>query len=228
MIIKVYFEKTNKPIPFSNQKQLNGFNHNVLGQNNKYHDKFSNYSISNIRGGKPNAKKEGLMFEKEPYIQVSSKDTEFINKYLEGLIAVQNTDKANFFGLKATRFESYDHKPSKNGFDVIKTNSPIIIKDEDGKTKLTCNDANWLKRLIENSKAKLKHEGIEDDTFNIVAKNKDNLKSRMLMVGDVFNPCTSAVLTVYGKESTRYALYNMGLGNSTGSGFGSVSILQSK
>ena len=36
--------------------------HNILGNNNEYHDKFSNYSLSPVRGGKLDITRQMLCF----------------------------------------------------------------------------------------------------------------------------------------------------------------------
>ena len=56
MIINIYFTKQNNNqkeiiIPFKNQKELNSFMYRTLGDNNIYHDRFSDYSISSIQVG---------------------------------------------------------------------------------------------------------------------------------------------------------------------------------
>lgn len=221
MNVKVFFDKTNKVIPFNNQHQMNGFIHAILGQENDYHDKFSNYSISSILGGKMAENKAGLVYENEPYIIASSQDNDFINAFLFGLVNAISNKSADFFGLYPTRFETGEYRVGKT-FDVVRTNSPILLKNADNR-KITSKDDNWLDILKKQTIKKLENAGIVDDTFYIVVKKQEALKTKMVMVGDVFNPCTNAVFTVYGKEDTRKAIYALGFGNSTGSGFGSVS-----
>lgn len=223
MIIKVYFEKTEKSIPFNHQHQMNGFIYKMLGEkSNKYHDTFSCYSVSNIQGCKMKEDKSGLVFPGEPYIQIASDNTEVCNDFVCAIINTIDNKSANFFGLHPVRFETYDF-PCGKKFDIMRTISPILLK-QNGR-KITINDENWLKVLNENCRAKLANNGIEDKSFKIVIGNRDNVRSKMVYVGDVFNPCTDGVFTVYGKESTRRKLYNMGIGNSTGTGFGAVKLI---
>lgn len=223
MVIRIYFEKTNKTIPFNNQHQMNGFIYTMLGDNaGKYHDSFSGYSVSSIQGGRMSSDKSGLIFENEPYINFTSDDMNVCKDFVSAIINAIDNKSADFFGLYPVRFETYDF-PCGKKFDVVKTISPILLK-KNGR-KLTIRDDNWLEELTENCKNKLRHNGIEDNTFKIVIGNKEAVKNKMVNVGKVFNPCTEAVFTVYGKENTRRKLYNMGLGNSTGTGFGAVKII---
>ena len=63
-----------------------------------------------------------------------------------------------------------------------------------------------------------------DPTFKMEIINPHKAKSKCIWVGKVFNPCSNVRLRIYGKKKTRETLYNMGLGGSTGSGFGSVKL----
>lgn len=224
MNIKVYFEKTEKTIPFDNQHAMNGFIHRVLGESNKYHDGFSGYCISSVMGGKMSDGKSGLVFDCEPYIIVSSPDSGFVNDFLSGLVNAFSSRSADFYGLYPSRFETYENNVNKT-YDVIKTNSPILLKDREGR-KITFKDDGWLERLKEQCVKKLEHRNIKDDSFDIVIGNFGTLKTKSIIVNGVFNPCTNAILTVYGRKETRDTLYSLGLGNSTGSGFGSVSVFR--
>lgn len=226
MVITIFFEKTDKVLPFNNQHALNGVIHTILGKDNKYHDSFSHYSVSSIQGGKMSQDKKGIIFKDEPYIIVSSLETSFINNFLIGLTKQISLNSCDFYGLKLKRFETTDLVPHTE-YDVIITNSPILIKNKDG-FKLTCKNDGWLQAVKDNCIKKLFHSGIVDETFDIKVQNPENLKQKTIMVGAIFNPCTSAILTVYGKKNTRKTLYSLGIGNSTGSGFGSVSIFQNK
>lgn len=224
MVIIVYLEKTNKTIPFNNQHKMNGFVNAIIGKNNKYHDKYSDYSVSSILGGHISDDKSGLIFDEEPYIQVTSMNVEFLNMFIDNLLDEFDKKEADFFGLHPTRYNVFDYQISQRGYDVVKTNSPILLKDENGK-KITCKDANWIDVLNSHCKKKLLNNGVNDNTFEIIAKNKSALRNKMIMVGETFNPCTNAVFCVYGRKNTRNTLYNLGIGNSTGSGFGSVSVI---
>ena len=90
--------------------------------------------------------------------------------------------------------------------------------------KITHYHEKWLETLINQSKNKLNKLGIVDDTFDIKIRNFQNAKEKSIYVGNVFNPSTMISLIIYGKPNTRKTLYNLGLGNSTGSGFGCIKL----
>ena len=133
-----------------------------------------------------------------------------------------NKKEYTFFGLVFDRIEFKDFNVNKR-YDTILTISPVIVKDKHGK-KISIDNKDFLYYLKKNCIEKLKHNGIEDETFDIYFRHQEKAKQKMIMVGDVFNICSVISLYVYGKPTTRKKLYNLGLGGSTGSGFGAVKV----
>ena len=60
MRITLNFEPTMVPFNEPTQNYVNGMVHAIIGKDNSYHDKFSNYSVSFLRGGKLTP--EGLIY----------------------------------------------------------------------------------------------------------------------------------------------------------------------
>lgn len=220
MILKIYFDlpKEGVAIPINNQKELNSFIHKTLGHDNKYHDAFSNYSISWLMGGKM-IDKGSISFSTNPYLFVTSLDSEFIGTLLKGLM----DKKYDLFGMKYSHCEMNEFAVNSR-FDTILTNSPVIVKDENGR-KISVDNLEFIEYLKQNCIRKLKFCGIVDDTFDIILRHPEKAKTKKVMVGESFNICTLISCYVYGKPETRKMLYNLGLGGSTGCGFGSVKVL---
>lgn len=216
MIIKVIFTNPeNNIIPIVNQKELNSYIHKCIGVNNKYHDTFSDYSISSIQGGKLCDKDKITFQNSTPYIIITSDNLEFISNIMMG---IQNSTHS-FFNMKFERFEISDFVVN-DYCDTIITVSPILLKKNG--YKITFRNDNWLDILTEQLKSKLFHRGVVDDTLHIEIRNYHRGKEKVILVGNVFNPCSYLSLKVYGKKETRKMIYNMGFGNSTGSGFGTI------
>ena len=206
-------------VPVNNQHFLNGFIHESFGKANPYHDSFSNYSISSLQGGKLNDDKKTLNFHTEtPHFFVSG-DDEFLMFAVNAFIKTQ----ASIFGMKFDSIGSFDGFKLNKYFDDIVTISPIIVKNQD-KRKITVQDEEFLECLMLNCQKKLAHLGIDDTSFKLEIINPHKAKAKCVWVGDTFNPCSNVRLRVYGQPKTRETLYNMGLGGSTGSGFGSIKI----
>ena len=215
MIINIILTQPTSKVPVNNQHYINGYFHKLLGENNKWHDSFTDYAVSSLQGG--HLVDGYLVFNDNPFITISSENQEFINSVINGALS----SDAEVFGMKFKTLDFKDYNVNQY-YDKVYTISPILIK-KDGK-KISVRDEEFLDTLTNNCKAKLKHKGIVDDTFKLEIRNLEKAKVKKIMVGDVFNICSMVSLVVYGKKKTRSTLYNMGLGNSTGCGFGTVKI----
>lgn len=222
MIINVYFEKGCTIIPFDNQHVLNGVIYNIFGHDKHIHNSFSEYSISSIQGCRYNSEYNGLEPYFEPYIQFTSNIPDIINKFVCGVEKLIDNNIPVFYNRKLIRYNCRDFMVNPE-FDIIKTISPVLLKDK-GRS-FTYDDEGWKELLHRKTVAKLNHHGIYDDTFRFVLENDKNVKNKLIMVNGFANYCTSFVAKVYGNKKTRETIYNLGIGGSTGSGFGSVAII---
>lgn len=215
MIIKINFTQPEQIVPVANQKELNSYIHKCVGKNNKFHDAFSNYCVSSLQGGKLNIEDNTLVFNEIPHIFVTTNNEKFTESFLNGVMQ----DKHTLFGMHYKNIEMLNFNINRD-YDLIYMASPILLKRNN--IKISYKDSNYIEALRDNCIAKLKYEGIEDETFDIELHNVEKSKVKKIMVGDVFNIATIASFIVRGKRETREKLYNLGLGNSTGSGFGMV------
>lgn len=224
MRFRVNLTRPTTDVPVNNQHEMNGFIHAILGRNNSYHDSVSDYSISSLQGGRLDRETNSLKFDEDvPHIYVASQNSTFIGDFMAGIM----TADASVFGMKPDGVDiTCDFNPNNYCDDII-TISPILIRNKDDR-KITFEDPEWIERVKKNCIGKLKHRGIEDDTFDIELIKTDSSKRKCVWVGDVFNPCSSVRLKVTGRKNTRRILYNLGIGNSTGSGFGAVKIYGNK
>ena len=219
MRIRINLTYPTADVPINNQHFMNGFIFKSFGENSKLHDTFSDYNISSLQGG--TLKKDMKPFEFKngnPYFYISGSDS-FVNFAIE---AFENTN-ASVFGMKFESIGICDDFIVNSHFDNIVTISPIIVKNKNGR-KITFKDDEWLNILTENCISKLFYLNIVDPTFKLEIVNAHKAKEKCVWVGDVFNVCSNVRLRVFGKPKTRKALYNIGFGGSTGSGFGSVKI----
>lgn len=227
MILKIYFEENGMVIPFQHQDVLNGvFYKTLLKGNKEFHDNFSDYAVSSIQNC--HRVDNGLMpyAGEKPYIQVATKNEHLIVELLTSL-AVQIDSKAKlFFGRAITNYDIADFAVSPYEYDIIHTISPVLII-ENGQRYTFQNTDKWEEMMNEHCRQKLEHAGITDKTFRIVC-DKSKVKTKSILVSTAYNKCTNFVGKVYGKPKTRETLYNLGIGGSTGSGFGSVAIVTTK
>lgn len=220
MRFKVILTPPTADVPVNNQHQMNGFIYAILGKNNEYHDKFSDYAISSLQGGKLDEVNGILKFNGEPFFNVSSENERFLMDFITGA----SSRHPSVFGMKIKRLDMLCDFAVHKKYDEVITISPIIVKRKDDMKLVYGKDEEWLELLTKNCKDKLRYLGIEDPTFRIEIPNPELAKEKSIWVGDTFNPCTMIKMVVYGKEKTRRAIYNLGFGGSTGSGFGSIEI----
>lgn len=221
MYTKIILTFPTTDVPINNQKEMNSFIHRNLGDN-EFHDKFSDYAISSLQGGKLDKETMTLKFNNNPYFFVTDNNKDFYNALITGLVTKNET----IFGMKFKELAvaSYQLHPE---YDIVQTVSPILLKVKrpDGtEWKLTVRDEGYIDELKKHCIKKLRNNGITDETFDLKIRKPELAKPKKIFVGDTFNWTSRLSLYVTGRKGTREKLYNLGFGNSTGSGFGFVRI----
>jgi CRISPR-associated endoribonuclease Cas6 len=219
MRIKINLSKNEIDVPIQNQSYLNSWIHKCLGFNNKWHDAKSNYSISSLRGGKMNSDKQTLSFENGGYIVISSLDQELITSFLVG---VMNNPEFSF-GMKFVGVD-YIKENMHEGWNHFATLSPFIVKEyNEGKYRfLTLKDENFQEKLKKYLIKKLSNYNLDLKGFDVkVGDNKSN-KVKRIMIRNVTNLANQCQISVFCNKKVAETLYHIGLGQSTGSGFGAI------
>jgi len=222
MRIKISFTKNTTPVPVNTQILLNSYVHNCLGRDNIYHDKKSDYSISSLQGGTLNIEEQTLSYENGSFIVISSLDAEFINKLLIGVI----TNPKFTHGME---FNGVDHinEVFINGWNHFVTLSPFLIKDYSKKKKynfLTLKDINFktkVKTYLINKLSAINSK-LDLSDFDIDITENKNHRVRKIMVKNVINHANQCHISIHTNKKVAELLYNIGLGQSTGSGFGTI------
>lgn len=220
MRLKLEFSKPTEPISVNNQHLVNSYIHRLLGNNNKYHDVKSNYCVSPLCGGKLTPEKT-LLFDKNPYIIVSSQDLEFLNTLMVGLMNEKIFCCGSEF-LKSTIIQEEFY----NGWNHFFTLSPVLLKQQNKGERvkfITINDKNYvdlLKQQIVNKLEKI-DSNLDLSDFEIVIDDKGK-KMRKVLVKNVINHASSFKISIKTNKIVAEKLYNLGLGQSTGSGFGCI------
>jgi len=222
MRIKINFSKNTSEIPISNQAMLNSYIHKCLGRNNIYHDAKNDYNISHLYGGKLNLESKHLSFDNGGYIIVSSKNNEFINNILIGVINNPSL-------MAGMTFCGVDHinEYFNNGWNHFATLSPFIIKkyiDKKNYSFITLNDTdfeNQIKHYLINKLTKI-DTSLDLTDFEIKIPINDSHKIKRILVKNVINSANSCHISIYTNKKVAELLYNIGIGQSTGSGFGTI------
>ncbi len=247
MRVKLVFSKNSVELPKDNLHILKSYVHKCLGENNQYHDKFSDYSISHIAGGVFDKTKKTFNFPNGAYIVVSSPNFDFINEFIKGVLS--NVDALGY-GLKFLKFEFLQEK-FLDGWNHFATLSPFILQSnkenkrnffvikskmffsEEIKEKyniLELNSVQFKEKLQESLIQKLKKydHNLDLSNFEVLIKDNPNHKGvliplkRLSQNKTVMNPANICHVSIKTNKKVAEVLYNLGFGKSTGSGFGTI------
>lgn len=213
----IQISTNNKTIPFDHQHLLTGTIHKWLGWNNE-HGKLSLYSFSRLEGAK--ATKNGLQFENSTSFFFSAFDTNLIKQLVFGIQA----DPSLFEGLTVTGI-TLQEDPDFSDREQFNVASPIFIKrkEDDRIEHILYTDTRANGFLKETMQTKLKAAGIMDETFDITFdETYKNAGTKKVTYKGIANRANWCHVIIKGKPETKKLIWNAGLGNSTGIGFGAI------
>ena len=226
MRVKIKLSGTNEILPLHNQHIVNGFFHKLIGIDNKFHNSQSDYVVSDLHGGKKIGKNE-ISFKNGGYIMVSAYNPEILSLLLMGMMKHQQFNK----DIKINGFEYLPPETFYDGWNHFRTCSPILLKD---KTKdigfVILNDIDFIYKLTEQCKRKLTaiNPKLDLSGFEISIKKHDAHMLKKVIVKNISNYANRCQLSIRCSKEVANILYNVGIGNSTGSGFGMVYKTESK
>lgn len=213
--LKIY--SGNAIIPYNHQHLLVGTIHKWLGWNN-LHGNVALFSFSRLEKGE--SLKSGLKFGQYCSMFISAYDDEIIKKLISGI----QENPVLFDGL-AVREISIQENPDLSQQNNFQVASPILIKRREGDKNRHFlfyeDEANdWLKETM---LTKMKIVGIDDPTFDICFnKNYSNSKVSLIDYKGIKNKVNWCPIIMNGKPETKAFIWNVGVGNSTGIGFGAI------
>ena len=217
MRIHLKIKVSNEIVPFDHQPLLTGTIHKWLGWNNE-HGKISLYSFSQLDGGK--ARSNGLQFERGASFFFSSFDSALIKKMVSGI----QSDPMMFCGMTVSEI-IIQEDPDLTDRNLFFAASPIFIKRRTGEKveHIKFNDLRANDYLAETLQTKMEEAGISDETFAIrFDTNYHKASTKLITYNKVKNRANWCSVIVEGKPETKQFVWNVGLGNSTGIGFGAI------
>ena len=217
MRIHLKTTSSEETIPFNYQPLLTGALHKWLGKN-EFHDDLSLYSFSWLQGGESN--KYGLKFENGAYFFISAHDNSLIKSIIEG---VQN-DPFIANGLKVTEIIMQENPDFKEQ-QVFFAASPVLIKrtENDKINHYSFNNSISDKYLTETLKHKLREAGLSDNNLFVgFDRTSEKAKTKVIYYNNIGNKANLCPVIVKGTPEQLAFAWNVGVGNSTGSGFGAI------
>ena len=204
-------------LPYNYQVNLVGAFHKWLGENNEHNDT-SLYSFSWLLGGK--ATKGGIHFRSGATWVISSYSSDLIKRLIAGIRA----DPSIAWGMEVTEIQIQE-EPQFAGKEYFRLLSPVFIKRNiDGNSKYYLfSDKETSDLLTETLKTKLRKAGISDQGVTVCFDNEYlNPQTKMINYRGIDCKASICPVIVEGSSEQIAFAWNVGIGNSTGIGFGAL------
>lgn len=209
-------------VPFDYQQRLLGTIHKWLG-NNEIHDEISLYSYSWLLGGKM-INNQGFTFPEGAKFFVSFYEDEYLKILMKTILS----DPEMFCGLKVVDITIAEQPTFTNDAQYFRLASPIFIKrlqDENRNYKFYLyNDKESNMLMTETLKHKMQEAGLpEDDTLKVEFDLKYPRKQvKMVTIHGIKNKASMCPVIIHGTPQSKLFAWTVGIGNGTGSSFGSL------
>lgn len=220
MRLYLKLSKNSENIPFNYQHLLTGAIHKWIGKENMEHGKISLYSFSWLQNVKTN--NEWISLTKDSFFFISAFDDSLIKKILKGIL----NDPEVCCGSKVLDVQMMrtpEFRDQKQFFCA----SPIFIKrrfDDSGKeSHITFENRLSGQYLTETIKNKLSTAGLPSEGVSIEFDNEySNPQTKVIHYKGIQNRANICPVIITGTPEQIAFTWEVGVGNSTGIGFGSL------
>lgn len=210
--------KNKEIIPFNYQHLLTGAIHKWIGEENKEHGEVSLYSFSWLQKVTTNSK--GIMLTRDSYFFISAFSGTLLKNILKGVLE-------NPFVCCGS--EVYDvqimETPGFGTKEHFLLASPAFIKRrfDDKQKHIAFNDELSGKYMTETMSKKLSVAGLSSEGLSIkFDKNYPNPKTKLIHYKEIENKANICPVIIEGTPEQIAFAWNVGVGNSTGIGFGAL------
>ncbi len=221
-MLRIHLQLTpnTSPVPFNYQVSLTGAFHKWLGENNHHHGELSLYSFSWLDGGKK--VKEGLNFPNGASWFISSYDDVVVKTIVKGIM----DDGGLNFGMEVAEIK-IQPTPVFGPEERFTMASPVLIKRKDPskeyETFYFWNDPIADSLLTETLQAKLAKAGMADKDIQVsFDRDYPKAKTKVAEYKGIKNKGSLCPILLKGDPEAIGFAWNVGLGNSTGIGWGAV------
>ena len=217
MRFQLLLSPAKSPVNFDYQGQLTGVIHKWLGRN-EFHDELSLYSFSWLSNAK--VLNNQLHFRSGSEWFISFWDNDFGVSLFEGM----KKDPYTIGGMKIKEMKLIETPELKNYTNFIAA-SPILIRDFEGDNyrHYTYQDEMADHLMTATLSKKLKAAGIDSDNFTIrFDRTYTNPKTKLVNIHGINNRASICPVIIEGDEIVKQFAWNVGVGHSTGTGFGSL------
>lgn len=217
--MRLHLKLTNskKIIPFDHFPKVIGAVHKWIGKN-EIHDALSLYSLSRLKNSK--ILSDGFLFENDPTFFISSFDNTLIKIIIEGI--KNRPEVAYGMAVKELILQPNPDFTLQERFLLA---SPVFIKRTIGRNDkhYTISDSEADALLTETMQSKFKKAGLAG-TELLIRFDRDypTPKIRLITYKGIKNKVTSCPIIMEGSPEAKAFAWNVGIGNSTGIGFGAL------
>lgn len=220
MRLHIHLSRNKEIVPFNYQERQVSKLHYWLG-NNEVHDKLSLYSFSWLKNGKQEDKK-GLNFNNGSQYFISCFDSNLIKQIIKGI----QSDNDFGWGMKIVSL-SLEKEPVFDEYHSFSVASPVFIKrprlDEKKSKFYFYNDADSNLFLTQTLVKKLKQAGLPSNNIDVrFDESFPNPHIKGCIYKGVKNKGSICRIIIKGTPEQLAFAWNVGVGNSTGIGFGSL------
>lgn len=217
MRLHIICSRNTELLDFEHQHKLTGVIHKWLGENSE-HGKLSLYCFSSLKGGKVVNNK--LDFRKGVSFFFSAYGSDLQKRLIKGI----QEDPEMFNGISVNEVVLQD-TPDFSDNETFMVGSPVFIKRpvEDNLKHYTFKDKESATFLVDTLKKKMEQVGLKDDTLEIsFLEDYQNAKVKLIKYRGIANKASLCPVIIKAKPEIIEFAWNVGLGNSTGIGFGSL------
>lgn len=214
--IKVVLNQINYSLPYDYYQRMHGYIISLLGDNS-YGSMNRDFIYTNLIGG--DNKKEGIVFNNEPYFIIRTNNDEIIKKFLINI----NSHKELFLGLTVKYIvPPVEVDCNKNVFFTVKQSPILVSKTFNWQNVLTSEDiAMTEKYLLNNIIEKAKNISFNiDENLSIKIVSQYNCKD--INYNNIINKGRVFKFKIECNNETKEFILLNGLGRSCGSGFGFI------
>ncbi|KEO75928.1 CRISPR-associated endoribonuclease Cas6 [Anditalea andensis] len=204
-------------VPFNYQRHLVGTFHKWIGEN-QIHDDISLYSLSWLMGGK--IIKEGFDFKYGAEWFISTYDPMLLKSLISGI----QQDPEISFGMTVKEI-TITEEPTFDPIQKFYLNSPIFIKRKSGDRQqyFLFSDEESGMLMTQTLQTKLKKAELNLDGVNVYFdRTYRNPKTKIISFNGIDCKASMCPIIIEGSQEQIQFAWNVGIGNSTGIGFGAL------
>ena len=208
-------------LPFNYQQKLVGCIHKWIGAGNDEHGKMSLYSFSWLQNG--TRKGTGLDFPNGSKWFISFYKDSLLRQVLKSIM-----ENPEMFSGMAITDVVIEETPDLSDRNIFYSGSPVFIQkhslDMSNNVQYTFEDSESDDMLTGTLLHKMELAGLSEDKTLKVSfdRNYPSKKTKLITYKGINLRSSMCPVIIEGKPETKAFAWNVGIGNSTGIGFGSI------